>query len=135
MSVTETLHCTICDRDFDRERRRGVKPKTCPGCKLAAEQEAEQQRAIRSDDSLIGRDGTLVLARNGLVVVTKGMLDLIRRYREWSREDAWLFAQYRSGEITRTDWIDLKVPAPVKMADLPSDDAWKLAARTGLLDA
>ena len=131
MSVTETLHCTTCDRDFDRERRRGVKPKTCPGCKLAA----EQQRAIRADDSLIGRDGTLVLARNGLVVVTKGMLDLIRRYREWAREDAWLFAQYKSGEIICIDWLDLKSFALVKMADLLSDEAWSLARRTGLLDA
>lgn len=132
--ATETLHCTVCDTDFSRERKRGVKPKTCDSCKSAAAEQAETLRAIRADDNT-GRDGTMVLARNGLVVVTKGMLDLIRAWKAWNREDAWLFSQYRSGEITRSDWIDLKTVAPVAHADLPSDEAWKLAERAGLLDA
>jgi hypothetical protein len=63
------------------------------------------------------------------------MVDLIRRWKAWNREDAEAFAMYRSGEITREEWIAFKEQPPVKLADLPSDEAWKLAERTGLLSA
>ena len=29
----ETLTCNTCGNDWERERKRGVKPKTCPSCK------------------------------------------------------------------------------------------------------
>jgi hypothetical protein len=32
-TAMETLHCTSCDNDFTRERKRGVKPRVCPACK------------------------------------------------------------------------------------------------------
>ena len=42
---TETLKCAACGTDFDRERKRGVKPKNCPSCTQRLADEAKEAAA------------------------------------------------------------------------------------------
>jgi hypothetical protein len=119
----ETLTCTANaePHEFTRERKRGVKPSTCPACKAEAARLAGVASAAREEaEHLIGG------------IITAAAVRAIRAYQAWNREDAWLFAQLRTGEITRDDWNDLRTPCPV-LDDLPVDKTWRDASAANLI--
>lgn len=123
--MLETLICTDDDHtgntEWTRERKRGVKPKICPTCKAANFAALQADRAEREEAAhLIGG------------IITAAAVRAIRAYQEWLREDAWLFAQLRTDEITREDWLELRKPCP-SLDDLPADDTWRSAMAANLI--
>lgn len=107
--MTETLTCRECGNDWQRERKRGVKPKTCPDCKGATAQKpvsaprnstkakatqpktkavSEQPRKPRERKSTLNADDTglyIIRDENGVTISTtrdKAYAD--RRNKGWS---------------------------------------------------
>lgn len=120
MSIMETLHCIEHDGPFERERKRGVKPSTCPDCKQTAIEIAEA--------------AALVVA----ATITQGVSDVavaaIRAYREWNRTDAWLWQARAAGELDEDEFLALKRENVMPdYADLPDSDTWHLAERLNLI--
>lgn len=60
MSAIETLTCGICGEDFQRERKRGVKPSSGPCCSSVS---AAAVRAIRAFQDWVKMDKEIHLAR------------------------------------------------------------------------
>lgn len=123
----ETLICTDDDHQGDpqwtRERKRGVKPKICPTCRAANLAALEADRAERAEaEHLIGG------------IITVAAVRAIQSYREWLKEDAYLFGALVSGEIDRSEWLELRTPCPdVNSGDFPSGDTWKAAEAANLI--
>jgi hypothetical protein len=113
----ETLHCKVCDQDWTRERKRGVKPSTCNDCKATAREAVE---------------AAALAASAAVQSVSEEAVERIRAYKAWVKDDAMIWREFYAGEITREERIELSYRMP-NYHLLPDSNTWKLAERLGLV--
>ena len=116
--MLETLHCTVHNGPFTRERKRGVKPSVCPDCK-------GKQETTRLADLRENVGGAIQAAIRALDP------DLVTMYREVSGQPervvtAFLIADREPPFRDRTDRIGFtfaedKLLAAIRVA-LPDTD-------------
>ena len=117
----ETLFCERGQHDWSRERKRGKKPLNCPE-HVPKKQLLDPAERIRRQQE--GR------AARKLEADAEGIAEVLA-WREWLKADAAVWGEYRSGFITRDEWLAKKP----EMIAQPSGKAWAAAKSAGLVDS
>lgn len=116
----ETLTCEA-GHEWSREKKRGQKPKRCPDHQpVKATLDPEERIRRQQEGRRIKQEAK---DQEGILTVLA--------YRKWVKEDAAVWAAYRSGEITQSQYGDKKPPMP----QVPDKSAYDAARRAGLAPA
>lgn len=121
--MLETLHCKIGDHDFERERKRGVKPRNCPEHKPVVESSGRGRGANIEAMHEGRRKAAAERARQGIITV--------RAFQKWSKADAAAWLAYQAGDMTRKEYKEAQ-PDPVP---LPTAADWAAARQAGVVSA
>jgi hypothetical protein len=105
MADTDTLYCELGQHEWQREKKRGKKPKSCPQHKpqvartTMPPEEAARRRQEGRARAKAERD------KDGI----RRVLD----YKAYLRRDVPLFMAFNNGDIERSEYIARRGPMPV----------------------
>lgn len=105
--AVETLHCEICDEDFDRERTRGRKPKQCDKCKKLLVTTKEPQEKV--EEPLWVDTTTESALDRSYVNISRSEVPLVDGYGNAHHKSMVIGDRVvRSGDLVRVDGLDGK---------------------------
>lgn len=119
MAETTTLWCEAGRHDWQREKKRGAKPKNCPQHQPVVVTLDPEERIRRQQE---GR-------RKKQEAKDKIGVQQVIDYRAWVKADAVVWAAYRSGELTQEQYKDQKP----RMPEVPDNSAYDAARRAGIV--
>src|SRR4051794_35698878 len=118
MAETVMLFCEIGQHEWQREKRRGAKPKNCPNHQPVKETLDPEERIRRQQE---GR-------RVKQEAKDKRGIEQVLAYRKWVKDDATVWALLKSGEIDGREWRARRPEMPAA----PDKAAYDAARRVGL---